>query len=44
LERVKDQEKRQEQENHNVGKGPTEDRTGVILILICQQLGIGYYA
>jgi hypothetical protein len=23
LERVKDQEKRQEQENHNVGRGPT---------------------
>jgi hypothetical protein len=23
LERVKDQEKRQEQENHNVGQGPT---------------------
>jgi hypothetical protein len=23
LERVKDQEKRREQENHNVGRGPT---------------------
>jgi hypothetical protein len=29
LERVKDQEKRREQENHNVGRGPTKDRNGL---------------
>jgi hypothetical protein len=29
LERVKDQEKRREQENHNVGRGPTWDRKGL---------------
>jgi hypothetical protein len=31
LERVKDQEKRREQENHNVGRGTTYDRKGLIV-------------
>jgi hypothetical protein len=29
LERLKDQEKRREQENHNVGRGPILDRKGL---------------
>jgi hypothetical protein len=31
LERVKDQEKCREQENHNVGRGPTYDRKVLIM-------------
>jgi hypothetical protein len=31
LERVKAQEKRREQENHNVGRGPTYDRKGLMI-------------